>query len=379
MKILLVGEFSRLHNSLKEGLEFLGHEVKIVATGDDFKKFPMDYNFAAKSVNSSILLSSINRVSRKILKIDLEKIEKAIRFQKMLLKLKNYDVVQIINSDALETYPFLSKKLFAKLFYQNKKISLLICGDETPIVEVQLKNNLKYSVLTPLFENNKYKKFYNYTLKFVKKNHQNLFAFLLKKSNVVVASDLDYVIPLQQTNINFTHIPNPVNVDKLRYQSTEITDKIVIFLGKNKFSALKKGTLYFEEALTIIAKKYPQKVTIKTANSIPYELFQQWIDESHIILDQIYAFDQGYNALEAMAKGKVVFTGAETEFYEYYNLEQTVAVNALPNVDFLVEKLSYLIENPEEITAIAQNARQFIEEKHHYVNVAKKYLGVWNA
>ena len=39
MKILLVGEYSRLHNSLKEGLTALGHEVTIVGTGDHFKKY----------------------------------------------------------------------------------------------------------------------------------------------------------------------------------------------------------------------------------------------------------------------------------------------------------------------------------------------------
>src|SRR5690606_30108174 len=41
-KILLIGEYSRLHNSLKEGLTALGHEVTLVSTGDDFKQFPSD-------------------------------------------------------------------------------------------------------------------------------------------------------------------------------------------------------------------------------------------------------------------------------------------------------------------------------------------------
>jgi hypothetical protein len=37
MKVLLVGEYSRLHNSLKEGLLELGHEVSIVGHQDGFK------------------------------------------------------------------------------------------------------------------------------------------------------------------------------------------------------------------------------------------------------------------------------------------------------------------------------------------------------
>ena len=42
MKILLVGEFSRLHNSLKEGLLEHGHQVTLVNNGDGFKNYSSD-------------------------------------------------------------------------------------------------------------------------------------------------------------------------------------------------------------------------------------------------------------------------------------------------------------------------------------------------
>ena len=48
MKILLVGEFSRLHNSLKEGLQSNGHEVVILGFNDGFKNFPVDYKLTKK-------------------------------------------------------------------------------------------------------------------------------------------------------------------------------------------------------------------------------------------------------------------------------------------------------------------------------------------
>jgi glycosyltransferase involved in cell wall biosynthesis len=102
-------------------------------------------------------------------------------------------------------------------------------------------------------------------------------------------------------------------------------------------------------------------------------------EEAHIILDQVYAYDQGYNALEAMAAGKVVFTGAEKEFLEHYKIpEDEVVINALPEVDSIVEKLSWLIETPEKIEQIGKNARAFIEKEHQYQKVAKKYLKVYS-
>ena len=48
MKILLLGEYSRLHNSLKEGLQSNGHEVVILGFNDGFKNFPVDYKLKKK-------------------------------------------------------------------------------------------------------------------------------------------------------------------------------------------------------------------------------------------------------------------------------------------------------------------------------------------
>ena len=91
----------------------------------------------------------------------------------------------------------------------------------------------------------------------------------------------------------------------------------------------------------------------------------------------VYSFDQGFHALEAMAKGKVVFTGAETEFYDYYQLDEKVNINAKPDVAYLVEQLSNLIDNPKEIISISQNAHAFVEKHHHYIQIAEKYLNTW--
>ena len=71
-------------------------------------------------------------------------------------------------------------------------------------------------------------------------------------------------------------------------------------------------------------------------------------------------------------------TGAENEFYKQYNLTEKVAVNALPNVDYLVQELSYLIENPDEIIAIGKRARTFVEKEHDYLKIAQKYLDIWD-
>ena len=110
---------------------------------------------------------------------------------------------------------------------------------------------------------------------------------------------------------------------------------------------------------------------------MPYKEYIKTYNEAHIVLDQVLAYDQGYNALEAMAKGKVVFTGAEERFNNYYQLENKVAINALPNAQKIASSLEELILNPELIIEIGKNARAFIEKEHDYLKIAKKYIALW--
>jgi glycosyltransferase involved in cell wall biosynthesis len=379
MKILLLGEYSRLHNSLKEGLISLGHEVIIVATGDNFKKYDVDLSIHSAFFSSFWLMQKGKNLAYKITNIDLEKIERALRFYFLLPKLTGFDHVQLINSDAIETYPFLARFLYKKLFKKIKSRSLLVCGDETPVIDYLLKNEMKYSILTPYFEEKSLQKQFQFPLKYSTRSYRKTFDWLKINCASLITSDLDYKIPLEAMEYKVRFIPNPINTDTIKFKELEIKTKVVIFLGINRGSYIKKGISFFEKALTIIKEKYGSKVEIIITENIQYEKYIKCYKKAHILMDQVYAYDQGYNALEAMAKGKVVFTGAENEFTKHYNLTERVAINALPDVDSLVNELSFLIENSDEIIALGKRARTFIEKEHNYVNIAEKYLQVWKS
>lgn len=377
MKILLLGEYSRLHNSLKEGLVSLGHEVITVASGDHFKKYDADHSFHSAFFSRFWFIRKGKNLIYKTTTIDLEKIERVVRFYFLLPKLKGFDHVQLINSDAIETYPFLARFLYKKVFQNIESRSLLVCGDETPIIDYLFKKEMRYSVLTPYFEDNSLLKKFEYPLKYRTKSYRKTFDWLNENCGSLIASDLDYKIPLEAMGYKPHFIPNPINTDTIEFKELEINIKVIIFLGINRGSYIKKGISFFEKALAIIKEKYNSKVEIIITENVPYNQYISQYKKAHILLDQVYAYDQGYNALEAMAKGKVVFTGAENEFAKQYNLTERVAVNALPDVDSLVNELSFLIENPGEIIAIGKRARTFIEKEHHYIKIAEKYLEVW--
>lgn len=377
MKILLVGEFSRLHNSLKEGLVKLGHDVTIVSSGDSFKKYNADLSYYPAFVLKNRLTLKINTILYRLFGIEIAKIETGLRLFFLLKKLKGYNHVQLINSDAIETYPGFALWMYKKLLKQNGTMNLLICGEDTPIVDYHLAGKARYSILTPYLRDKSLAKTYRYTLKYATPPYRKLFEWVRERASVLITSDLDYTLPMQQMGFNVTHIPNPVNIDALQFDLPVVTDKVVIFLGINRLSYIKKGIAYFEEALQKISRKYDNRIEIIISENLPYAEYITQYNRAHIVLDQIFGYDQGYNALEAMAKGKVVFTCAETEFMEFYGLHDNVAVNALPDADYIATELSYFIEYPEKITQMGERARKFIEKEHHYIDIAKRYLKAW--
>jgi glycosyltransferase involved in cell wall biosynthesis len=216
-----------------------------------------------------------------------------------------------------------------------------------------------------------------YIFSFITTNHKKTHELVYQNILGVIASDIDYFLPLQNHSKFLGLVPNPINTMKIGYSAIKIIDKVIIFLGINRGTYYTKGISFFEKALEIINDKYSNKIEIIIAKNIPYKDYIFLLDKAHIVLDQVYGFDQGYNALEAMAKGKVVFTGAEVEFETHYNLTEKVAINALPNVDILVDDLSYLIENPIEIKLIGARARNFIVQEHDCSKVAEQYMMKW--
>jgi hypothetical protein len=376
VRILFIGEYSRLHNSLKEALLRLGHEVKIVGNGDGFKDYPVDYNIDAHW-SKSVLLNPLRQAVYKIFKYDFAKLENGVRFYFLLPELKNYDIVQLISETPIQTQLGFEYALLKRLRATNRKMFMLSSGTDVVFMKAVVEKKFRYSLFDAYLKNPAVVEEYRHVLPHLdlpfKKHHDKMLAL----TEGMIATDIDYAIALEGRPEYLGMVPNPVNTDAIDLKIPTGITPIRIFHGINRWNYHKKGNAYFEKALEIIKKKYGDKVRISTVENMPYAQYIKLFDAAHIVLDQVNAYDQGYNALEAMAKGKVVFTGAETEFMKHYGLTERVAINALPNADAIAAELSALVDYPEEITAIGKRARQFVENEHDYLKVAEKYLEIW--
>ncbi|MGO4772960.1 glycosyltransferase [Flavobacterium sp. W22_SRS_FK3] len=376
MRILLIGEYSLLHNSLKKGLIELGHEVFLTGNSNGYRCYPVDYDYEPKFFKKEIFTIPRKAIYR-LFKFDLASLESGIRFYLLLPKLKDYDIVQFVNEASIKTTRSIELYLIKKIVKYNNRIFLVSCGLDYMTLKFYTENKNYKSIYQPSLESPKLLKEFNWFNEYFKKGHVKIHKYIMNTFDGLIATDFDYVDATKNYPIYSGFIPYPIDHTKLEFKELYIEDKIIIFLGINKYSYYQKGISYFEKALKIIKEKYQDKVDIIITNTVPYPIYINLYNKAHILLDQAFSRDQGYNALEAMAKGKVVFTGAEQDFTDYYKLTERVCVNAKPDVDYLVNELSFLIENPAEIIAISKRAKAFIDKEHHYLKIAQNYLKTW--
>ncbi|MEM9687794.1 MAG: glycosyltransferase family 1 protein, partial [Bacteroidota bacterium] len=131
IRVLLIGEYSRLHNSLKEGLLAMGHQVTLLGDGDAFKKYPVDIDSTPGRFGTSHPVAVFFRkLWFYVFKTDPIQWEYGRQFFRMKKHLKGFDVVQLINENAIKTTPRLEKKAICFLRKNNKKLFLLSCGED---------------------------------------------------------------------------------------------------------------------------------------------------------------------------------------------------------------------------------------------------------
>ena len=110
MKILLIGEYSNVHNTLACGLRALGHEVTVASDGDHWKDYPRDIDLKRDFSSPTGLISYLWRL------------------MKALPRMRGYDVVQIINPIFLELKAERIMPFYRYLRRHNKKMVMASYG-----------------------------------------------------------------------------------------------------------------------------------------------------------------------------------------------------------------------------------------------------------
>jgi glycosyltransferase involved in cell wall biosynthesis len=364
MKILLVGEYSRAHLTLAEGLRSMGHEVLTASDGDGFKNYPRDVDLTRKSSGLIDTLSSMISVNNKF------------------KDFKGYDVVQLINPCFTTQNVKVNRYLYKKLRKNNGKVFMGAFGDDSFWVEACLGNKIfDYS---EFFVDGK-----PINVEFNQRFIDKWIGTPLETFNRELAQSVDGISaclfeyyksyePYFADKLEY--IPLPLNTSEIEFQEIkEVPEKVNFFIGINKVREKFKGTDVMERSLARLKEKYPDDVIVTRVESVSYDVYQQLMSQAHVVLDQLYSHTPAMNALLAMAQGKVLVGGGEPYIYELYDdKENQPIINVHPNEDDVFDKLEWLVLNKEEIPEISRKSRFFVEKNHDYIAVAKKYINFWN-
>lgn len=360
MKILLIGEYSNVHATLAEGLRALGHTVMVVSNGDFWKNYPRDIDVARKPGNWGGLLLLAKLYS-------------------ILPKLRNYDVVQLINPIFFEIK---AERLF--FFYNylrkhNKKVFLGAFGMDWYWVHTcTYKKPLRYSDFNIGNETR--------TNKDAIKEQKDWLNTPKESLNKMIANDCDGIITgLYEYHACYepifphktTFIPYPINPQTAC--CTSFDGKLKLFIGINKTRSEYKGTDIMLKAARDIVQKYPDKVELRIAESVPFTEYERLMNGSDAILDQLYSYTPSMNPLHAMAKGIICIGGGENENYEILNEEKLKPIiNVQPCYESVYQELENLIKNLDIVEQLKEDSIKYIQKHHDYIKVAKEYIELYN-
>ncbi len=363
MKILLIGEYSRVHLTLAEGLRSMGHEVVVASDGDGFKNYPRDIDLSRKSSGIVDTFTSLMSVLGKF------------------KNFKGYDVVQLINPCFTTQNVKVNNYLYKKLKKNNNKVFLGAFGDDSYWVKACLGNEIfDYS---EFFVDGK-----PINVDFNQRFIDKWINTPLEDSNVMMANTSDGIVaclyeyyvayePFFKDKVRY--IPLPLNTSEIEFQPiAEEPEKVNFFIGINKVREKFKGTDVMERALARVKDKYPDKVIVTRVESVSYDVYQKLMSEAHVVLDQLYSHTPAMNALLAMAQGKVLIGGGEPYIYDLYGeYDNRPIVNVHPTEDDVFDKLEWVVLNKKQIPEISRKSREFVEKNHDFLTVSKKYLDFW--
>jgi hypothetical protein len=372
MKVLLVGEYSGVHTNLANALREKGVFVKTLSDGDSYKKFDSDYRITYNElISKNKILKYFFFIYYAFLDFSgLKGVIQIWKYNQVISELKGYDVVQIINPVALSGFGSLVNLFFIKhIKKNNKKLFLCALGDDYFWVKSQL--NDKNSMFGLMKLNNFYK--FLYSLKYV-------YGFFYPKLNKKVVEWCDNIIPgLYDYYKVYEKNPKCVNIIPIIIDEVNPTPykfdgyPIKIFHGWQLGKELRKGNLFFDEAINKLPEKYKKKIEYKVVKNLPYNEYIFKFKESTIFFDQCLSFDMGVNALLGMREGKVVFSGNKNGPNTFCDC----VIESKPDVDFIIEKLIKLLDNPNDLERISRESVEYIASRHSKDVVIKQYMSIW--
>lgn len=360
MKILLLGDYSNVHNTLAKGFRALGHQVTVASDGDGWKDYPRDIDLKRN------LDSRFGRLSF------------LWRLMKALPSMRGYDVVQLINPIFFELKAERIMPFYRYLRRHNGKIVLGAFGMDhywakvnTDIRPLRYSDfNIGDSIRTDI-EAQRFRDEWTGTAK------ETLNRVIASDADGIVAGLYEYwatynEIPELRDKMRF--IPFPIEMPEHPDTSWD-SGPLKIFAGISRGRSAYKGTDIMLAAAQEVQRRHPGLIGLQIAEGVPFERYRRIMEGSDAILDQLYSYTPSMNSLLAMSKGIIDIGGGEPENYDILGEnELRPIVNVQPSYESVVQEIERLALHPERIADLKRQSVEYVRRHHEYVKVAQQYI-----
>lgn len=368
MKILLMGDASNYHRALGNGLKALGHDVTVASHGTHWMNTDRDIDLSRRPGRTGGLL-----LYTRLLGL-------------MRHKLSGYDVVQICGPSFVELRPERIGRIFDLLKGFNSRVYLTAIGTDSYYVERCNAEDspLDYSewrvgshptefALSAASKRNEWlteemrrhcRRIYD--------NVDGVVSVLYEYHKVLEgyfpADKLAYAgIPVELDKVC------PVPLPSLQSEPVRIT------MAYHRGRTMEKGVEFLREAVRKVERENPGRVVVDELCNIPYDEFLRRMDNSHIIVDQLYSYTPATTALLGMAKGRVVVSGGEQEYYDFIGeRELHPIINPDPrDFELTVKSLEEIVLNPDRLREMSHAGPEFVRRHNDAELVARRFLEFW--
>lgn len=381
MKILLIGEASFLHNTLKKGLVERGHRVTTMSDGNGWHDAPRDIDLRRDGRWGK--LGGLRVVWQLLCHLP---------------QLCGNDVVQIHNYQFVPLMYRWNTLLLRFLKLTNRRVVKGCFGDDPQIFRRQAQGVPAYSDtywsgqlqnadqhrdrIAEVIE-------HGAEASWRKTTHMAdalvacLYEYWLDYNEPPYAAKLHYVpLPMECEEMvkcvdNDPPSPSHPNDSQLPTNlTTSPSHHLTILIGLQPKRDFMKGAMKIAAFVEEVARRHPGKVQIKYVEGVPYDEYMHLLAKADVLVDQLYSYTPSMNSLAAMARGTVVIGGGEEEYYEFIG-EDTLRpiINVRPDVpdEENIAAIERALFTDGMLERMAQESIQFVHKYHDYRLVAKQY------
>jgi glycosyltransferase involved in cell wall biosynthesis len=344
MKVLLLHEFSGVHNELQAGLRAIGIDATTANFGDDFRRFPSDI-YIGNTDRSH--WGSVRRAAHQVGLVGV---------------LRGYDVIQSITASVFN--PLASWFLEAAVL-KNKAQSYIYLAASGDAVYRKHVRSFQYSPVLDWYE---------------RPAQLRREMRVLGCARRIVAGAWDYLEVYRREGYASKFIPFPVMTSKVQFHEIAQRPRLRVLHPLNRVAGDDyKGTSHILAAFRRLESKFGRDVEFLAVGGLPFSEYMALADSCDVIVDQAYTMSYGMSAIYAMAQGKVVLSGKETATEELGCYADSPVINIQPSVDQIVARLEELLDQRSRLRELGFRSRQFAERYHDAIVVAEQYADVYRA